>query len=310
MTHLITNDSPYTFEKMEADIQELEKGYPDILQAKVIGESVEGRPLYALKVGTGRIKVLLNGSHHAREWLTSYLLMQMVEAYTMAWYKKENYSGFEVPDLLNRTSIWFIPMVNPDGVNLVQKGAEAAQHPDAVLQLNDNKTDFSGWKANIRGVDLNRQYPAGWETINPSVETPGPMNYKGPYPLSEPEAKAVYQFTKKHCFHIAAAYHSSGEEIYWKYKIDGKLLGISREIAKRISEKTSYRLVDPGPDPSGGGYTDWFLTEMRRPAFTPEISPYVGPRPVPVEHYPAIWKQNQSIGLLLAEEASKLPDNS
>ncbi|QTN00243.1 peptidase M14 [Sediminibacillus dalangtanensis] len=309
MTHLITNDFPYTFEKMEADIQELKRDYPDFFQVEIIGESVEGRPLYALKVGTGRAKVLLNGSHHAREWLTSYLLMQMAEAYTQAWSSKENITGFDVRDLLNRASIWFIPMVNPDGVNLVQKGAEATQQPDAVLRFNDYRTDFSGWKANIRGVDLNRQYPAGWETIKPSADSPGPMNYKGPHPLSEPEAKAVYQFTKKHRFHIAAAYHSSGEEIYWKYKIDGNLLAISHEIAKRISEKTSYRLVDPGPDPSGGGYTDWFLTEMKRPAFTPEISPYIGPRPVPVEYYPAIWLQNQSIGLLLAEEASKLLTN-
>ncbi|WP_026772355.1 M14 family metallocarboxypeptidase [Sediminibacillus sp. JSM 1682029] len=306
MTHLLTKDSLYTFEKMEADIQELVRRYPDIFQAEIIGESVEGRPLYAFRVGTGKAKVLLNGSHHAREWLTSYLLMQMAEAYSLAWTKKETISGFEIRDLLSKASIWFIPMVNPDGVTLVQKGAQAAKQPDTVLRLNDNQTEFAGWKANIRGVDLNRQYPAGWETIKPTVDRPGPMNYKGPYPLSEPEAKAVYHFTKKHRFHIAAAYHSSGEEIYWKYKIDGKLLAISREIAEKISGQTGYRLVDPGPDPSGGGYTDWFLTEMKRPAFTPEISPYIGPRPVPVEHYPAIWKQNQSIGLLLAEEACDL----
>ncbi|WP_053218724.1 M14 family metallopeptidase [Virgibacillus senegalensis] len=305
----LTNDSPYTFEEMEADIRMLESRYPEIVQVVVIGKSVEGRSLYAVKLGTGKAKVLLNGSHHAREWLTTYLLMDMVADYCRAWSEGDTIDGFNLNDILSKATIWFIPMVNPDGVTLVQKGLEATQKPEKVLQLNHNQNDFTEWKANIRGVDLNRQYPAGWETIKPVSDRPGPMNYKGPYPLSEPEAKAIYEFTKREGIQMAAAYHSSGEEIYWKYKIDGKLLAATFEIAQKLSEKTSYRLVDPGPEPSGGGYTDWFLTEMKKPAFTPEISPYIGPRPVPVENYPIIWKQNQAVGLLLAREACQLLDN-
>ncbi|SDK06683.1 M14 family metallopeptidase [Sediminibacillus albus] len=306
MKQIVTVDKPYSYEQLCNDIEQLEKQYFNILEVEVIGRSVEERPIYAMKLGEGSTEIFLNGAHHAREWLTAALLMKMVEKYCAAYYRQADIMGFQVNSLLSKAAIWFVPMVNPDGVTLVQQGAQAVKQPEKVLKMNLGDPDFSAWKANVRGVDLNRQYPADWESIENAAEHPGAMNYKGVCPLSEPEAKAIYQFTKKHDFKISVAYHSSGEELYWKYKATGELLETTRRIAKKIQKKTGYQLVDPGANPSGGGFTDWVLSVLKKPALTPEISPYIGPRPVPLENFPVIWQQNDSIGLLLAEEAIRI----
>lgn len=293
----------YTYEQMEKDLKKIELAYPGLANIEVIGKSVDGRKIYALKLGKGSTEILIHGSHHAREWITTNLVMEMIDNYAYNYAKSNSLGGYNVKDLLNKTSIWFVPMVNPDGVTLVQKGHTSARNPKEVLRINGGSTNFSSWKANIRGVDLNRQYPAGWNTIVSNPGKPSTQNYKGPYPLSEPEAKAMYDFTNKHDFKTAVSYHSSGEIIYWNYKQSGARLERDRALAKLISGKTGYSLVPVKSNPSGGGFNDWFLMEKQNPGFTPELSPYVGARPVPLKNFGSIWKQNDTIGLMLAKEA-------
>lgn len=301
---IVNPNREYTYEHMRTDINKLAKAYPGLISWKSIGKSVDGRNIYAIKLGNGKKEIFLNGAHHAREWLTTNLLMEMIDEYSQAYVKNQRFHGYDVRSILDKVSIWFVPMVNPDGVTLVQKGAFSAKNPKQVLKLNGGNTNFKAWKANIRGVDLNRQYPADWKTIRYVAPAPGPMNYKGKAPLTEPEVKAIYDFTLKHNFKTAVAYHSSGEILYWDFKTKGSLKTLSRKIANQISKKTGYSLVFPGPNPSGGGYTDWFLQDMKKPGFTPEISPYVGNRPVPVSYFNSIWKKNDTIGLMLAKEAA------
>lgn len=127
--------------------------------------------------------------------------------------------------------------------------------------------------------------------------------------MTEPEVRALYNFTLKHDFKTAVAYHSSGEILYWNFHQDPVRYKRDHNIAEMIERKTGYRLVYPGPNPSGGGYTDWFIISQKKPGFRPEISPYVGPRPVPISNFSRIWKQNDSIGLMLADEAYKNRNN-
>ncbi|MDC3411831.1 M14 family metallocarboxypeptidase [Terrihalobacillus insolitus] len=301
--NIVNPNQVYTYEQMEKDISELEETYPELITTKIIGQSVDGRNLYAIKVGKGNTEIFFNGAHHAREWLTTNLLMEMIDSYSQSYVMDETIEGYDPRYILNNASIWFVPMVNPDGVSLVQKGAYSAQSPQQVISMNGGSTDFSAWKANIRGVDLNRQYPAGWSTIQNNTGRPSPQNFKGLLPLSEPESKAMYDFTLAHDFKTAVAYHSSGEILYWDYKTSGALQQTSKKIAEMINQKTGYRLIFPGSNPSGGGYTDWFLYGMQKPGFTPEISPAVGPRPVPLSSFGSIWGENKSVGLMLGLEA-------
>ncbi|HZG72461.1 MAG TPA: M14 family metallocarboxypeptidase [Chondromyces sp.] len=295
----------YTYEQVIADLNEMIKWYPDIASMEIIGKSVDGRNLYALKLGTGKEEVLINASHHAREHLTTNLVMEMIDQYAYAYENNQSINGYSVKKVLDRSSIWFVPMVNPDGVTLVQKGYKSAKNPSYVLRLNRNNKDFSAWKANIRGVDLNRQYPAGWSTICCDPGRPGPQNYKGVKALSEPEAKALYDFTLKHHFKTSASYHSSGQIIYWHFYQSGSRKSRDYALARKVSGKTGYGLVPVQTSYSGGGYNDWFIQNEKMPGFTIEISPYVGQRPVPIRYFNSIWKQNHSIGLLLANEVIK-----
>lgn len=308
-TDIVNPRQVYTYEQMKSDINELTAAYPDLIDTKIIGKSVDGRNIYALKLGKGQTEIMLNGSHHAREYMTTNLLMEMIDQYAQAYVKNRSIDGYNAKRILDHTSIWFVPMVNPDGVTLVQKGHTSAKNPQQVLKINGGSTDFSAWKANIRGVDLNRQYPADWENIAGNTGKPAPQNYKGSKPLSEPEARAMYDFTNSRNFKTAVAYHSSGEILYWHFHTLPKNADRDRKIANMISSKTGYSLVPPQKNPSGGGFTDWFILKHQKPGFTPEISPYVGPKPVPLQYFDSIWMKNNSIGLMLAQEAYENRNN-
>ncbi|WP_226529261.1 M14 family metallocarboxypeptidase [Metabacillus niabensis] len=295
----------YSYNQMVKDIDEIVATYPDLATKKVIGKSVDGRNIYAVKLGKGSTEILINGSHHAREYLTTNIVMEMIDQYAQCYVKNSKIDGYAVRSILDKASIWFVPMVNPDGVTLVQQGHKSAKNSSQVLKINGGNTDFSAWKANVRGVDLNRQYPAGWNNIVSNPGKPAPQNYKGPKPLSEPESKAMYDFTNTRNFKTSVSYHSSGEILYWHFKQGAERTKRDREIAEMIKSKTGYALVTPKSNPSGGGFTDWFISSHLKPAFTPEISPYVGPRPVPIKSFDSIWTENKAIGIMLADEAYK-----
>ncbi|PET77017.1 hypothetical protein CN514_01675 [Bacillus sp. AFS001701] len=291
----------YSYEELTADLQELNAWYPGFTKVETIGKSVDGRNLYAIKLGTGKTEISINGSHHAREHMTTNVIMEMLDQYASAYEKNTKISGFDVRKTLSQTSIYFVPMVNPDGVMLVQKGASSAKNPNQVIKLNNGSKNFKAWKANVRGVDLNRQYPAGWNTISGNKSKPGPDNYKGTKALSEPEAKALYDFTNKHSFKNTVAYHSSGNIIFWHYNQSGTQMARDKAIATKLSKQTGYSLVAPAKG-GGGGYKDWYVAAKKRPGFTIEISPYVGNKPVPNSYFSSIMQKNLPVGLILANE--------
>lgn len=107
-------------------------------------------------------------------------------------------------------------MVNPDGVELVLNGI-SPDHPYQanLLEWNGEQPDFSNWKANIRGVDLNDQFPAHWEeeAERRGQLGPGPRDYGGETPLSEPEAAALARFTECHPFELVVALHTQGRDL-------------------------------------------------------------------------------------------------
>lgn len=298
----------YSYNNMASDIKTLQKAYPDLIKYKVVGKSEYGRNIYAVSLGKGRPKTFINGSHHAREWLTTNLNMYMIEQYAKAYQKNSKIKGYNVRKILNETTIWFIPMVNPDGVTLQQQGLKAfpkSTHASLIV-VNNGSTNFKRWKANGKGVDLNRQYDAGWKTIKGNPGRPSYKNYKGKAPATASEVKAVLKLEAEIRPEIAVAYHSSGKILYWNYKQKGANYKRDHAYAKAIGKMTGYGLVYPGPNPSGGGFTDWFIQKRKRPGFTPEISRYVYETNPPVSEFSRAWKENQAVGLYVARESAKL----
>jgi uncharacterized protein YgiM (DUF1202 family) len=291
----------YTYDQMVKDLQAIAEMYPGLTELTTIGTSVDGRKLYAMKLGKGSREIMVDASTHAREHMTTNVVMSMLDNYAYHYNTNQLFEGMNVRKILDETSIWFVPMVNPDGVTLVQKGYQSAKNPAEVMSINGFSTDFSSWKANIRGVDINRQFPADWENVLFNTGKPSPKNYKGTAPLTEPEAIAMANFAHRHNFKAAANYHSSGEILYWYFN---QTTHYSRDyaLARKLGQITGYSLVEAVYQPSAA-FQDWFIYQTGYPAFTIEISPYVVEGEVPLNYFDRIWRQNKTIGLVIAQES-------
>jgi len=204
---------PYNYEILKNDLILLENKY-DNFYIGTIGNSVLGEEIKYLKIGNGKKKVFINASHHANEWISSLVIMLFVEKYL--YLKKNyvvNYKSYNVNNLWENATLYVVPMVNPDGVNLVL-GVDKLRKIELYKNIWKNYVDnLEYWKANIRGVDLNLNYPAGWEqaVINKrkkGIDKPGPRDYPGPNPVSEIETKNMINFTKLYNFDMTVSLHS------------------------------------------------------------------------------------------------------
>lgn len=290
---IVETDAEYDYAELMDDVDRLLETYP-FLEMTVIGQSVLGKDIPALRIGTGPREVHYNGAFHANEWITSLLLMKFIEDYAAAYAGRKPLRNRDMTVLYEQTSLWVVPMVNPDGVELVQQGLTSG-HPcyEELLRWNYDSRQFSRWKANIRGVDLNDQFPAHWEAERDrrDVLGPGPRDYAGPAPLSEPEAQAMEAFTRGRSFHLVMAFHTQGREIYWNYR--GLEPPEAEEAARRLAKASGYRAVKlTGSD---AGYKDWFIQEFGRLGFTIEAG--IGINPLPIGQFPQMY--DEAIGIML-----------
>jgi len=299
-TAIVATNINYTYNVMEANIQELQRRYP-FLEVGIAGQSILGRNLYYLKLGSGPNQVFYNASHHSLEWITTVLLMKFSENFLQAYVQNRSIRGYSIRKIWDMSSIYIMPMVNPDGIDLVLNGLQR-NNPfyEQLILWNRGSTDFSKtWQANNRGVDLNHNYDASWQLSKQAelaygISGPGPTRYSGPYPESEPESKAVADFTRAHDFQLILAYHSQGEVIYWDYQ--GLAGPQAQEIAKQFSNVSGYALDQTTGIASYAGYKDWFIQTYRRPGFTIEVGR--GTNPLPISQFPKIYNDNEELLLL------------
>ena len=303
----VNPNQTYTYEMMLKDADELAQAYPDLIEVSSIGKSVEGRDLTLIKLGKGETKLLLLGAHHAREYITSTFLMETVDAYAEVYNE-----GADNP--LDSVTVYIVPMVNPDGVNLVQNGPDAAKHPDAVKAMRMLKDSYSEWKANINGVDLNRQYPCYWEEKASNTDVPSSEMYKGTAPATEPEVQAVMKLCEENLFALAASFHTKGEVIYWADSGTEDAIAAAAPIAQSIAEVTGYALMDTSSDPAvyGAGFENWFRQEYLKPGFCIELTP-VGNGSLPHEDEQfdtLVWSRAKGLASVLMQQALALGEEA
>lgn len=294
---VVPENIPFTSEVLQSCVRGLRARYP-FIYADSIGDSVLGTPLYLLRMGLGENHVFFNGAHHANEWITSPLLMKYLEKYADAYASGNRIGGIDASELYRKTTLSVVPMVNPDGVDLVTGSldAQSAAYFSAVSMNGSLERFPENWKANIHGVDLNLQYPAGWEKAREikfaqGYTQPGPRDYVGPRPLSEPESDAVYRFTRGESFSLTLSYHAQGEVIYWKYQTFEP--EDSESIGKEFSRLSGYAL-ELTPNESGyAGYKDWFIQSFNRPGYTIEVGN--GTNPLPLEQLREIYRRNEGL---------------
>lgn len=240
---------------------------------RIIGWSAEGRNIFAVLVGreTAPLGISQYGMH-AREWVTAYLGLEHA--------RRGVASG----------GVWIVPLVNPDGALLVQEGLDcvsSAFRRERLVSLNCGD-DFSLWKANADGVDLNVNFPARWGTGASNVRYPAPANYIGEAPLCAPESYALARFT---CYlhpRYSLSWHTKGEEIYWRFHQPLVRAVRDRKLARVLSDCTGYPLAEAPA--SAGGYKDWCVEKLKIPAFTVEAGSDALTHPLGLEAFPDIFR--------------------
>jgi len=308
--HRIVNPyGPYCYEQMLIDIANLESMYPELIEVVEIGRSVEGRQILSVKLGRGTRDIIMVGSHHANEYMSSTFLMKMIDEYAYAYSSTETFGDYNIRYLLDNVTIHIVVMLNPDGVNLVQYGAETVLDRDALSQMAMVEKTYAGWKANINGVDLNRHYPAEWD-VKITEPAPGSQGFKGNSPATEPEVQAMMSYSLQHDFLLAASFHTKGEVIYWADRRTERLIPGQRQIAQAVSKVTGYRLLPASSVPRiyAGGYENWFRAEFERTALCIELTPQNHTKlPHNDSNFDAlVWNKAKYIGAVLALEALKL----
>ena len=155
--NVVQTDISYTYNILQMNIKSFSVLYP-FIEIGSIGNSVMGKSIPYLKIGSGTKEVFYNASIHANEWITSPVLMKFLENLSLAYVNDSYIYGYLARNLLNSVSIYIVPMINPDGVNLVTGIYNSNSFPYLnAKNISENYSNIpfsSGWKSNINGENF------------------------------------------------------------------------------------------------------------------------------------------------------------
>jgi carboxypeptidase T len=301
----------YNYQDMTDLLLNLAANNSNIIHLKSLETSYDGRNIWLVKLSDNvdenedEPNVLLMGAHHGNEKPSYEVLIYFIKHVVDYYYKEntdddqdglinediidgldndedglvdEDPSEDRVRDVINNTQIFLIPMVNPDGVESETRKNCAPNF--GPFGYSNEITSY--------GVNINRNYGYDWILyylfpfrfhffINAMDLS---SNYRGPYPYSENETRAVKQLVEANSFKISLSYHSYSEIILFPWchttqKTPDEDLYLS--IGENISRIDKYRLI-PGSDyliPRLGGNLgtseNWLYGEHGIIAFTMEL---------------------------------------
>ena len=251
------------------------------IETGIVGESTLGQQIPYIFVGNKNgNRMIVQGAIHAREHLTALLVVGLAKHLV-----KNNHLRMD-------GGIYFVPMTNPDGVRICQEGVGwiADKGVRANLVAINGGRDFSLWKANAQGVDVNVNFDAKWSKGKQNTFCKGAQNYVGNHPFSTAEARCLAEFTERLKPCVTLSYHLKGEEIYWEFGQKGHRKFADERYANAIAKYTGYKVVGAGG--SVGGYKDWCIQKLKIPSFTIEVGNDKYAHPFPYSLYSTILQQN------------------
>lgn len=259
-----------------------------------VGYSLLGRTIYGVHIGnyTGK-QIIITGAIHAREYVTSLLLIDEVR-----YLYNQNFDG----------GFYFVPLMNPDGVDLVLNGTAnlpCEKLKEFLLLVNNGSDDFSAWKANANAVDMNVNFDAGFGGGIQNVFCPAPQNFVGYYPNSEREVRAIIDFSLRNMPAMTIDYHTRGEVIYYGFDSQNDVEKANNlKIASDIAEVTGYTVERSLG--SVGGYQDWSIDKLKIPSVTIEVGNSSMSYPITEEYLPIIFEQNKDVPLVALNSLNKI----
>lgn len=268
------------------------------LRLEKIGKTELDKNIYALRYGKGDKFVLYAAAFHGQEWMTTLVLLRFIEELMLAVQLHGSFAGVEVKKAMCDRGLIFIPMVNPDGVDISLYGANAAgKNRKTVLEASGG--DFSSWNANANGVDINHNFDAGFDILrgmeqSEGIDGPSPRRYGGLYPESERETAAVADLCRRERLCHVICLHSQGEEIYFEYGDHTPRKSVL--MAQVLALSSGYEMKRQSGLASHGGCKDFIIDKLRLPAFTVEIGK--GKNPLPLEDFRPIYERIKEMLML------------
>jgi g-D-glutamyl-meso-diaminopimelate peptidase len=273
----------YTYKEMKEDMALLAERYPDTMSYRSYGTSADGRDLLAATLGNPNAEqqVIITAGMHAREYVNSYAVMQQLEYY-LKHYDTAIYKGRSLRELFDQVCFIIVPMTNPDGITMAQEGLGAIRDGNLRATVKDicrslgitgeaaiDKYLNNYWKANARGVDINRNFDALWIEHFDGIGKPWSKDYKGYVALSEVESAYLVALTESLSNPVASVcVHSQGEIIYWRCFQEGVLEIQNQRLAEVAAGITGYDIIDENQtEPS---YSNWTILAHGIPTITVE----------------------------------------
>ena len=297
-----TNHQKYTYKEMVADIEKLQKKYGEVLSYKVVGKSFDNRNIYQLTLGNPNAKkvVVIQASIHAREYMTAQLAMKQIEFYCANYYTG-TYNGTYFSELFQKVCFKIVPMANPDGVTISQygpMGIRNSQYRNKVKKICKRRgkgrhSYYTRWKANARGVDLNRNFDAYWKILSTNTHAPSGSGYKGAKPVSEKESKTLVRVVNAAKPTAVISYHAMGQILYWDFGQKGTARKKELALLNAIRRINKYAPVYGYSKYSSTGFGDWVAIKKKLPTVTIEIGSVSCP--LPKSQFSSVWKKNKLV---------------
>ena len=305
---IVTTKDKYSYEDMEKELNSLKSKYSSTMTMRSLGTTADGRKIYEATVGNinAGTHILITGSIHAREYITTMLVMRQLEYLLSASNNNAAFDKKNVKSWLNDACVHFVPMINPDGVAISQFGlagikTEALKKTVNEAYANDlalgrTSLEFEPyltmWKANANGVNLNDNFNALTGSINLKTDKVSGDAYFG-VPGSEAETKALQNLADSRHFKAVINYHATGSVIYWNYE-GNRLVEHCRDLANNIKVLTGYSMLSTGEE--GGSYKA-YLGTRRQPVTAVTVEVGKSRAPVNFSEFPTIWAQNKFVPL-------------
>lgn len=276
----------YDYENMVSDLRKIHAKYPAKTYLYSLGKTADKRDIWCIRIGKpgAARKLMIDAAIHAREWKNVQVLMRQTEDML------RDYRDYK--DRFRKTCIYIVPMDNPDGVSISQYGFDAIRNKK-LRELCKKIGNAKKWKANARGVDLNDNFPAGFQKTSRKTK-PSYMAYPGKKASSEKETKALMRLVNSIKPKAVLNLHSTGSVIYWDFDVDEELHDKLYQFALKINSYNEYMMMPPnGSTRATGGFADWLNYEKGIASITIETGTVECP--LPHSQFASIYKRNNKM---------------